>query len=420
MSRPFIVTVASEKGGVGKTTIATNLAVYLKALHEELPVTIASFDNHFSVDQMFALGPRPPAGMAELLGAEPPEDLVALGQYGVRYVASARRLDAPPRPPAWLRSRLDELGSEGILILDTRPILDWFTEAALLAADLVLTPVKDRAALVNAAALRAVLQEVGRADRLWLVPSLVDARTRLNSDVRVSDFLVFAARERDYQVTDVSIGKSPRVEGLASGFSSRILPVLTHARQTAVHGQFRTLAEFVVGRCRDRQADAVPHAGPFSRRRPAGECPLCLGGAPQREGHRFFDLRSRRRGLLHPACLVTLLGDCEVGQLAGAGSLLLCELSGPGVLDGEADLQLHLFDAADRLVVSERIGAASDGPFRAALEGLTGREWHAAWHEWVLIACDRETPAALADPAAGAGWRARRRAVLREALGRIR
>ena len=49
MSRPFVVTVASEKGGVGKTTIATNLAVYLKALHEDLPVTIASFDNHFSI-----------------------------------------------------------------------------------------------------------------------------------------------------------------------------------------------------------------------------------------------------------------------------------------------------------------------------------------------------------------------------------
>ncbi|NIP49193.1 MAG: ParA family protein, partial [Gammaproteobacteria bacterium] len=45
MNRPFVITVASEKGGVGKTTIATNLAVYLKALREDLPVTIASFDN---------------------------------------------------------------------------------------------------------------------------------------------------------------------------------------------------------------------------------------------------------------------------------------------------------------------------------------------------------------------------------------
>ncbi len=56
--RPFVITIASEKGGVGKTTLATNLAVYLKALAEDLPVTIVSFDNHFSVDNMFAIGPR--------------------------------------------------------------------------------------------------------------------------------------------------------------------------------------------------------------------------------------------------------------------------------------------------------------------------------------------------------------------------
>ena len=55
MPTPYIVTISSEKGGVGKTTLATNLAIYLKALHEELPVTLLSFDNHFSVDQMFSI-----------------------------------------------------------------------------------------------------------------------------------------------------------------------------------------------------------------------------------------------------------------------------------------------------------------------------------------------------------------------------
>ena len=63
----FIVTIASEKGGVGKTTTATNLAVYLKALYDNLAVTILSFDNHFSVDSMFAIGPPPPFTVNDLL-----------------------------------------------------------------------------------------------------------------------------------------------------------------------------------------------------------------------------------------------------------------------------------------------------------------------------------------------------------------
>ena len=422
MSRLFVITIASEKGGVGKTTIATNLAVYLKALHEDLPVTIASFDNHFSVDQMFALGPRPASGMAELLQGAAPPDLVRLGQYGVQYVASARRLVPPADAPARLRARLDALGLEGILILDTRPILDWFTEAALLAADLVLTPVKDRAALINAAALRAVLAGAGRADRLWLVPSLVDTRARLNREVRVGDFLAFAARERDYQVTELSISKSPRVESLASGFSTRILPVLTHARQTAVHGQLRQLAEFVLARrtaAGSMPASPLRAAGPaLAERRLVATCPVCGGQAPGSAAHLFFDLRSRRRGLLHPECFELLTEGSEGSQLSGPEELLVLELVGPGMLDEDAGLQLHRFDAGDRLVASEQVADPGLSPFRAVLEGLTGREWQTTRREWVLLT---GVIRPLTESSGQAVWRAlaaRRRTVLREALGK--
>jgi len=47
-SYPYTITISSEKGGVGKTTLATNLAIYLKAIREDLPVTLFSFDNHFN------------------------------------------------------------------------------------------------------------------------------------------------------------------------------------------------------------------------------------------------------------------------------------------------------------------------------------------------------------------------------------
>lgn len=422
MSRPFVVTVASEKGGVGKTTIATNLAVYLKALHEDLPVTIASFDNHFSIDHMFALGRRPARGMAELLGSELPDDLVALGQYGVQYIASARRLETPAHPPSWLRSRLASLGLEGILILDTRPILDWFTEAALLAADLVLTPVKDRAALVNAATLREVLQVAGRPGRLWLVPSLVDARARLNNEVRISDFLTFAARERDYQVTDLIISKSPRVESLASGFSTRILPVLTHARQTAVHAQLRQLAEFVLER-RAAGGDAVAGTVAVDRSALAGrrvvmECPACNERAADAPGHVFFDLRSRRRGMFHPACFQELLDGCELGMLTGPDGLLVMELAGPGMIDAEAELQLHLFDAGNDLVASERVAEVGGGPFQGAIETVTGRRWQASLREWILVAGEISPAEDLINRPARRTFAARRRRVLREAMGK--
>ena len=82
---PYILTISSEKGGVGKTTLATNLAIYLKAMQENLPVTIISFDNHFTVDQMFELkGQKAHGSVEDLLTGTRGADLLHQGQYGDR------------------------------------------------------------------------------------------------------------------------------------------------------------------------------------------------------------------------------------------------------------------------------------------------------------------------------------------------
>ena len=50
-----VLAVVSNKGGVGKTTVATNLAIYLRALHEDLPVALVTLDDQSIVERMFRL-----------------------------------------------------------------------------------------------------------------------------------------------------------------------------------------------------------------------------------------------------------------------------------------------------------------------------------------------------------------------------
>lgn len=262
----FVMTFASEKGGVGKTTIATNLAIYLKALYEDLPVTLVSFDNHFTVDHMLSFGSPSSHNVGDLLANRRANELTVLGQYGVQYIPSTQKLAPPPHPPHWLKKRIDDAKFEGILILDTKPILNWFTEAALLASDLVIIPIKDRASLINTSTLQNILCRAGKSNALWLLPSLVDLRAKQDKDNSLYQSLKSAALGMNYQVLDFYISKSPKVESLASvsGLISkspkveslasvsslRIDSVLLRARNTAVHGQLKQLAHFVYSQFR--------------------------------------------------------------------------------------------------------------------------------------------------------------------------
>ncbi|BCA79233.1 ParA family protein [Desulfuromonas sp. AOP6] len=422
---PFVVAVASEKGGVGKTTIATNLAVYLKALREDLPVTIASFDNHFSVDAMFAIRRSSGASVADLFAGRPVRDLVELGEYGVQYLASERGLVPPDDDPFHLKRALSQADLDGIFILDTRPILDYFTRSALLAADLVLVPVKDRPSLVNAASLLQEVREAGGAtDKFWLLPSLIDSRLRLREHIGVREFLVESARERGYQVLDTFISKSPKVESLTTNLSSRVYPVLTHARSTAVHAQFRQLGDFVL-RCQETftssplsssRHDLLP-GGASARlsRRQSLQCPFCGDAADGSEGGFFQDLRSRRQGFVHGDCLQTLVADSLLAPLPDQGAMVW-RIDEEALHEDELYFSSQLFTETGEELAADQITFSSA---RAFLQAMTGRPLAELYRETLMLFWTAEAPREFLSQKGRKGAAGLRRKMLREVFGTL-
>ena len=251
MSTAYVITISSEKAGVGKTTLATNLAIYLKALHEDLPVTLLSFDNHFSVDQMFRINRQAARGdVGDLFTGSDPDSLVETGEFGVQFIPSSRQLHILRRDlndPSALAKALVKSSLEGIIIIDTRPDLDIFTQNALYAADRVIVPVKDAPSMDNCKHIYNFFDTHGLSRRpLRILPCLVDGRIHYEGPFRDPQQLLKAsAINRGYRCLEGYIAKSPKVESLNTNPEGKIYPVLTHGRQTDVHIQLTHVARQV-------------------------------------------------------------------------------------------------------------------------------------------------------------------------------
>ena len=390
-SYPYTITISSEKGGVGKTTLATNLAIYLKAMREDLPVTILSFDNHFTIDKMFELQNRAenaPDVHALLMG-EKAKDVVQTGQYGVGYIRSSTELgDIHERfkGPMTLTKMLAESGISGIVIIDTRPDLNILTQNALYAADRVLIPVKDLPSLENCKNIFALFDQRGIDKKsLALIPCLIDSRIKFEGIFKDQKTLLRAiAVNRGYRCLDTYISKSPKVESLNTNPDGKIYPILTHARGTEVHGQFMEISRDIL-----RSVDATKETraclyNTWLLEKEANKkesylarlegltdrCLICgalLADHPDDRSFYFETSDRAARGFLHGTCVSSMLCSALYGlqendptyttakaliadKIAGAVSLLL-----PQINSEPCRLDYRQFNMAGELLLQKNV-----------------------------------------------------------------
>ena len=273
MSRPYVVVVSSEKGGVGKTTLATNLAIYLKALNEDLPVTLCSFDNHFSVDHMFRINGsgKGNGDVKSLFNGVRTDHLIETGEFGVQFIPSNRDLLSIRQQisgPDILAKKLAESDLPGILIIDTRPDLDIFTQNALYCADRVIIPVKDAPSLENCKHLYDFFtqHDLGKS-ALRILPCLIDSRIHYEGPFRDPyELLKGYAINRGYRCLEGYIAKSPKVESLNTNPEGKIYPVLTHGRNTEVHIQMSHVARQVYLTFREEKTPRLDRFAEFLQR----------------------------------------------------------------------------------------------------------------------------------------------------------
>ena len=245
-----VLTVCSNKGGVGKTTVATNLAIYLRGLNEDLPILILSLDDQGVIERMFGFDGEPLGdGNVKHGWAERSfERLIHMGQYGVHYVPSApdtALLKARAEDPTTLARILEHTEWPGLVIIDTKSDLEALTRNALYAADRVIVPVADWTSLEEAGKVFSILAGAGRQSRARVLLTLVDRRTHIETTgEELASRLREEVRKRGWAIYQTSLSRSPRVEALNSE-SGRPLSVLHHARGTSVHRELRGLAEEV-------------------------------------------------------------------------------------------------------------------------------------------------------------------------------
>lgn len=149
MSRVFAI--ANQKGGVGKTTTAINLAASLAANDFKVLVIDSDPQGNATTGLGIVKDPEHPSLYHVLLGDTPPRDAIIHTEFeGLDLITADKNLvganlelvDLPDREHR-LRERIESIREDyRFILIDCPPALDLLTLNALIAANSVLVPIQ--------------------------------------------------------------------------------------------------------------------------------------------------------------------------------------------------------------------------------------------------------------------------------------
>lgn len=267
-----IIAVANQKGGVGKTTTAVNLAAALADMSYE--VLLVDLDPQGNASTGCGVNARELEQTAfEVMTGECPisDALVHLDELGFDLLpshgdlgAAEFRLMNEEGREFRLRDALETIAPRyGWIIIDCPPSLNMLTLNALAASNSVLVPIQcEYYALEGLAALLETIEQVRdsvnpRLEIEGLLRTMFDARNNLSA--AVSDQLTENFGERVYHTLiprNVRVAEAP----------SYGLPVLRYDPNSRGALAYMGLAGEVLRRRREREA-----AGPTFRHQQSGE-----------------------------------------------------------------------------------------------------------------------------------------------------
>jgi pilus assembly protein CpaE len=254
-----IVAIFSPKGGVGRTTVAVNLAV---AAATDVGQTVVLVDGSFQfgdVGVLLNLNPKNKsiADLAPELETGEPE---SLDTFIINHSAGIRVLLAPPSPemaelitPSGVRRVLDALRrTHDLVIVDCT---SWFNETTLAildAADIVLTMLSlEITSIKNMRLFLEVAEQLGYGqDKVKLVLNRADS----SLGIRVSDVESSIGRKVDHTI--VSDGRSV-VYALNRG-----VPFFLSNREAQVSQDILRLAQAISGERAAAPQDDARKAAP--------------------------------------------------------------------------------------------------------------------------------------------------------------